>query len=439
MEHAPSQINSTSQPETTPRVLFVSYYFPPLGMGGTQRIAKWCKYLYRLGWQISVVTVKPISYYAFDESLLGELEGIRIVRAGSLDPARVLHLLRREKPRSGSLKEGKTNWLFWFLLPDSRILWLPFALWKAWREIRRQNIPVIVTSGPPHSCHFIGWLLAKFTGIKWVSDFRDSWLQGNLLPTPTALHRWFHRAMEKRILSEADTITTTSEALAATLAQIGQRATAATHFLPNGYDAEDFAGPAPAVDHCFDVTYAGAISRFADPRTLLEGFRWFVETAELSPSETKLHLIGADVTGHLTNWIAQYQLTEYVQAHGYVPHREAVQALRRSDLLVYLVSPGSFVSLIPGKTFEYIAAGKPVLAIGDRIEGMQLLLKHAPTRHCPFEAVDAIGCALLAFYQEFRNGELAQPTPPPPEFSRESQARKLAEILSRLALSRQES
>jgi hypothetical protein len=108
--------------------------------------------------------------------------------------------------------------------------------------------------------------------------------------------------------------------------------------------------------------------------------------------------------------------------------------MRQADLLIYLVRPGSYHALIPGKTFEYIAAGKPVLVIGDRIEGMQLLMQHAPVRHCAFEAIDAIRCALLAFYQEFCKGELPKVSPPSQEFSRERQARKLAEILSNLLL-----
>jgi glycosyltransferase involved in cell wall biosynthesis len=433
-ENSSSSVSLPSPAESARRVLIVSYYFPPLGMGGTQRVAKWCKYLHRLGWQVSVITVKPIAYYAFDESLLSELEGVRIMRTGSLDPARLLYLLRRKKERGGVAKEGTTSWMYWFFVPDTRILWLPFALWRAWREIRQQRVPLVVTSGPPHSAHFIGWILSRLTGINWMSDFRDSWLQGNLLPTPTALHRWLHRGMEKRILTDAHTVTATSQMLADTLASTGQRKTGTTHFLPNGYDADDFAEPVSASDHSFDVAYIGAISRFADPQTLLEGYRLFVETAQLEPTETRLHLIGADVTGQLADWVKQNKLEEYAACSGYLPHREAINEMRQSDLLVYLVRSGSFPALIPGKTFEYIATGKPVLAIGDRIEGMQLLMQHAPVRHCAFEAIDDIRCALLAFYQEFCNGELPKASSPPQEFSREWQARKLAEIFTNLIL-----
>jgi glycosyltransferase involved in cell wall biosynthesis len=425
-------VNTPQQAEPTRRVLFISYYFPPLGMGGTQRVAKWGKYLLRLGWEVSVLTVKPIAYYAFDNSLLDELKSARIIRSGSLDPARLLYLLRRQKERGGGGKEGSTSWLFWFLVPDTKILWVPFALWQAWREIRRNKIPFVVTSGPPHSSHLIGWLLAKLARVKWVSDFRDSWLQGNLLPAPTKWHRWLHRAMEKRILTDAHAVTTTSQWLAVTLAGTGKRRTGTTHFLPNGYDAEDFAEPIAASDQCFDVAYIGAISSFADPQTLLEGFRLFVETAQLEPTAARLHFIGADVTGQLAGWIKQNELEQYVRRSGYLSHREAITEIRRADLLVYLVRPGSFPALIPGKTFEYIAAGKPVLAIGDCIEGMQLLMQHTRFRHCAFEAIDAIQLALLAFFQEFRHGSRPQRFTPPAEFSREWQAKKLAEIFSSL-------
>ena len=66
-------------PPVNRKILFLAYYFPPLGMGGTQRVAKWSKYLSRAGWEVTVVTVKPIIYYAQDESLLEELRGVIVL------------------------------------------------------------------------------------------------------------------------------------------------------------------------------------------------------------------------------------------------------------------------------------------------------------------------------------------------------------------------
>jgi len=60
-----SFVNPSTSPQIIKRVLLVAYYFPPLGMSGTQRVAKWGKYFLRLGWEVTIITVKPIAYYAF--------------------------------------------------------------------------------------------------------------------------------------------------------------------------------------------------------------------------------------------------------------------------------------------------------------------------------------------------------------------------------------
>lgn len=414
------------------RVLFLAYYFPPLGMAGTQRVAKWCKYLTREGWQVSVVTVKAIAYYASDQSLLDELAETHIIRTGSLDPARLLYLLRGKRAPQNSGGAGRGNLLYWFLLPDPRILWIPFALWRAWREIRRQQIRFIVTSGPPHASHLAGWLLSRMCNIRWVSDFRDTWLREEFSQAPTKVHRLLQRAMERFILKNAHAVTAVSPGLAAQLQETGGRPEGTTHYIPHGYDHEDFAGQPRSSDGRFCVSYVGALSHIQDPRPLLRGFRGFVQTAQLTPAEVKLQFVGADLTGNLHDWIVQHEAQAYVDLAGYLPHAAAVQEMRAADLLVFLANPGTGGTIIPSKTFEYLATGKPILVIGEKIEGAQFLLQHAHSRHCEFDAIDAIVRALLAFYKEFRVGALPAVAPPPLEFSRQQQAKRLAEIMMEL-------
>ncbi|MDZ7267430.1 MAG: glycosyltransferase [candidate division KSB1 bacterium] len=429
---------STPEPSTSPaaddkpHVLFIAYYFPPLGMAGTLRVAKWCKFLVRAGWRVSVVTVKPVAYYASDPSLLAELQGTTILRTGSLDPARVLHLLRGgaapRRPPGG----GRGALLYWFLLPDPRVLWLPFAWWRAWREVRRRGIRHVVTSGPPHSCHFVGWLLARFQKVLWVCDFRDTWLREEFHQAPTRLHRALQNFLERMILRSAHAVTAVSQGLAVQLQQTGGRPPGTTHFLPHGYDHEDFAAEVQRRDTRFQVSYVGALSQIQDPRPLLAGFRAFVDTAGLSPEKVRLRLVGADLTGCLPQWLAQTKLHEFVDRVGYVPHARAVAEMQAADLLVFLANPGTGATIIPSKTFEYLAARKPILLIGEKIEGVHFLLQHARSRHCDFHAYDAIARALLAFYKEFCAAATGMPPPAPLEFSRQHLAHRLAEILRSL-------
>ncbi len=427
----PRKPAATSE-DRRPHVLFIAYYFPPMGMAGTLRVAKWCKYLAREGWQVSVVTVKPVAYHASDPSLLAEMPETTILRTGSLDPARVLYLLHGGAAPRPSGRGGMGGLLYWFLLPDPRVLWLPFAWWRAWREVRRRGIRYVVTSGPPHSCHFVGWLLARFQKVVWVSDFRDTWLREEFRQAPTRLHRALQDFLEKVIVRSAHAVTAVSQSLALQLQQTGRRAPDTTHFLPHGYDHEDFAPAVKRNDTCFHVSYVGALSQIQDPRPLLAGFRAFVDTAGLTPETVRLRLVGADLTGRLPQWIAAAELRDFVDLVGYLPHAQAVAEMQAADVLVFLANPGTGPTIIPSKTFEYLAAGKPILMIGEKIEGVHFLLQHARSRHCDFGAFDAIARALLAFYKEFCTAETGPPPVAPVEFSRQRQAQRLAEILRRL-------
>ncbi|MEO0118905.1 MAG: hypothetical protein ABIK66_07260, partial [candidate division WOR-3 bacterium] len=86
------------------RILFISYYFPPLGGVGVIRVSKFIKYLKRKGYEISVITIKEIPYYLYDKELLKEVEGIKIYKAESLDFARLLYHLgiRKEFSYAGT-------------------------------------------------------------------------------------------------------------------------------------------------------------------------------------------------------------------------------------------------------------------------------------------------------------------------------------------------
>lgn len=424
----------------SPRLLIIAYYFPPLGMGGTQRLAKWCKYFLQDGWAPTVITVKSIAYYAYDETLLEDLSGVEVIRTESLDPARLLFRLRgapatarigeesRTRSRAGAAHSGKRNWIAWFFVPDSRILWMPFAIRQAMRLVRREKFEAIITSGPPHSSHFVGWLIKKTFGVTWLADFRDSWSGGDVQPEPTPLHRWLNHVMQKFILRRADIVTTVSPQLIDELKAHADSSSVAPHLVQNGYDPEDFAAP-PPIEKKFAVALCGSVTRIANPQTLIEGFRTFVEIAQLTPNEACLRFVGADLLGKVPAWVAENQLEPFVEITGYVEHAQAVAAMQKTAVLVYIAAPGTSLVTVGGKTYEYLAARRPVLCIGDPVEGMQLLMRHSRTRRCSFHAIDEIARALLAFYREFASGELPPSPPAPEEFSRRSQAQQVLSLL----------
>ena len=409
------------------RTLLIAYYFPPLGMGGTQRLAKWCKYLKRLGATPTVITVKPIAYYARDESLLSDVAGINVIRTESLDPGRVLFHL--QKKNASATQAKRRSWMSWFFVPDSRILWLPFALRSSILFLRRDKHTAVITSGPPHSSHFIGWILKKFLGIIWLADFRDSWSGGDFQPEPTRLHRRINLALQRFVLQRADVLTAISPRLADELTTQRDLKGLNLNVIPNGYDPDDFSTPV-AVDKSFTVVFCGAITNITDPQTLIGGFRVFIEMSQCAPGETRLRFVGADLTGKVGRQVRENNLTEYVDLPAYVSHAEAILAMRRAAVLVYIAAPETSEVYIGGKTYEYLAARRPVLCIGKPVDGMKALQNHAPARTCSFHEIDGIARALLAFYTEFKDGKISVVSAAiPAEFSRSFQAGQLLELI----------
>lgn len=63
--------------------------------------------------------------------------------------------------------------------------------------------------------------------------------------------------------------------------------------------------------------------------------------------------------------IASSNVQEFTRFTGYVSHAESLQLVRTADLLflpMHNLPPGRRCKSIPGKTYEYMASGRPILA-----------------------------------------------------------------------------
>ncbi|MFQ5633098.1 MAG: glycosyltransferase, partial [bacterium] len=398
------------------KALILSYYFPPIGMGGTQRIAGFVKHLPEFCWQPTVVTVKSIAYYAYDNDLLKEIGNAKIERTGSLDPLRLAAKFQRAPatataPISTSVSKNLLlKVLNLFLVPDNKIPWYPFAYLRAKSLLRRTKFDAIISTGPPHSTHLIAKRLSRKFRIPWIADFRDTWANGDFQAKSTPLHSYLDAYLQKKVLRTASHITAVSEGLAQTLRASVQRAKDDFTVITNGYEEADFRLYKKPKDKCFDVVHVGAIGNFARPELAIRTFRLFVEDALLSPQGAKLHFVGADISGELDQMVADAEMQEYIITTGYVPHHEAVKYLHKADVLLYLVSGDPNAGFIPGKTFEYMAARKPVLAISDEIEGLQLLRKTGLVYRVASNDLPGAVNALKAAFIAHKKHEQLEPT-----------------------------
>jgi glycosyltransferase involved in cell wall biosynthesis len=351
------------------KLLILTYYFPPLGLGGTQRIAKFVKYLPQFGWQPTIITVKPIAYWALDDSLMQDVKEARIIRTESMDPQRLMARLGKgtikpsvEGKRSGIAGAINQKVLPFLLTPDSKILWRHYALKAAKHLLSQESFDALLTTSPPHSVHLIGRKIAQKYNLKWLTDFRDGWAGSHVVHEPTRAHFAKNKRLQRRVTESADAVTCISSAIKKTLTADG--ANEKFHIIPNGYDPQDFEAVAGQDRRGFTLCYSGTINQFADPEPFLDAL---VLLKQNNPDEYKklnVQFVGFDTFGNFENMIQRRGL-DRLEIVGHKPHSQSVTYLKNADALLLIAKARPTDTFIPGKTFEYFGAQKPIFAISN--------------------------------------------------------------------------
>ena len=357
-------MDGTATDERRPgrRVLIIAYYFPPMGFSGVQRVTKFAKYLPGYGWMPTVLTVHPGGYFAYDPTLLEELEEhpVEIVRTASIDPTRIFGKKRSLSfPDESSRRRisGLSQWLF---IPDNKIGWLPFALAKGSSILRSRSYDAILSSAPPYTCHLIGSVLSRQFDIPLVFDYRDDWLDNPRHVYPTKLHTRLHREMERRAASRTSSVFTINHVIAETLEQ---RLGRAIEVIGQGFDPEDFKTWIEPDRTVFRLTYTGVFYDEQKPDVFLEACALFLRNRP----EAKRHL-RLDFAGTLPNEAIELarrlNIDECLTHHGYLSHLETVRLQMRSSVLWMTIGKRRGAeSISTGKLFEYIGAQRPILAL----------------------------------------------------------------------------
>jgi glycosyltransferase involved in cell wall biosynthesis len=421
------------------KVLLVSYYFPPLGLGGTQRAVKFARYLPQFDWEPTVLTVKPIAYWAQDPSLLAEVHHVSVVRTGSLDPQRLLHLAGKSdtgfRASAGDGRRGLPGFindqvLPLFLVPDSKILWRCHAVHAASRLLRTEKFAAIVTTGPPHSAHLIGRTLAHRFSLPWVADFRDAWFGGVVMHEPTRWHRRWQRHLQNSVLRSADAIVSVSEGIQKELQRLELQA-GKFHLIPNGFDESDYPPRSKRVrGDRFVFCHCGSISRYSHPGPLLQALAQLTKRDPKLIQQIHFNFVGFDATGSFAKEVRASGLEEMITMTGYQPHRDALQHLVDADALILIAQGEAGDPFIPGKTYEYLGAKKPVLAITNVHDTIERLQSFPWISLCSPEKIDEIAAQVIRLAGVPKAGAMDTRLLSP--FDRVHQTGRLAKILDGL-------
>lgn len=442
----------------TPRkkVLIISYYFPPSGGPGVQRVLKFVKYLREFGWEPVVLTVSDADYPVRDDSLFAEIPaGVRVYRSRILEPYRLYRMLTGRKRDESvdiatvgmneherkKISERLSEWLrACFFVPDARVLWLPFAIRLGRKIIREEKIDILLSSAPPYTTHLIGLKLHRCSGLPWVADFRDSWIGWVSAPQwrPGA-SRAIEKKMERAVLAEADRVLTVSNGVKEDLlSRQPELDDARWRLLLNGFDAADFADvKLKTKPDKLTITYLGSLYGSRNPDSLLQAVELLQESGDASVNKITFRFVGR-ISAPIIERIKSSPAAAMFELVPYVPHEESVSYLLASDVLLLIIddTPASR-GILTGKLFEYIGAGKPILALAPDGEAASLILQHKLGWVAPPNDVQKIKQTLLTITEagtDSGGNQLNEAMRK--QFERKEQTRQLAAIMDELHAAR---
>jgi glycosyltransferase involved in cell wall biosynthesis len=373
----------SSDDKRKPKLLLVAYDFPPVASAGMYRIVGMTKYLQRMGWDITVLTVKNTFVFTAPESLNLIPPGVRVIRTASFDFRRFAHAVA-EKTRAPWDSEGKSaasargrlrqvssrvvNLILravdrLFRFPDIKAGWSIPLFVNTWRLLGRERFDVVLSSSPPHSLHLPLLFLRKVKRFKWVADFRDPWT-APVRTERSGLGDRIRRVLERSVLSTCDFVVANTpgnrEALAETFGgAVGKRTVVITNGLDLELDAPDADENVPPLD-C-EIVYVGELyDGMLD--VYVEAIRYLRDRNRAAVP--RLWVYGGRPSPSTLRAVRRHGLDEWVVYKGRVPYQESRMIVKRAPaLLLVLPHRMGHGTWVPSKLYSYLFSRAPILAL----------------------------------------------------------------------------
>jgi len=361
------------------KVLIITYYWPPSGGSGVQRWLKFVKYFREFGIEPIIFTPENPEIPSYDESLLKEYPNdIKIIKNKIWEPytfykkftgrkksEKIQTAFLSEKKIKSSLLENISIWIRGNLfIPDARKFWIKPSTKLLVKYLQNNRVDAIITTGPPHSAHLIGYNLKKQMGIPWLADFRDPWTNIDYyqdLKLGKRADRKHHK-LEKKVLESADEISVISRGMKLEFENIVERV---YHIIPNGFDYDDTRTDLNynKASKYFTLAHIGTLTKTRTPNNLLKVLGELV--VEDSDFASKLRIRNVGKLDYIAlNSIKTYQLEDNLEIIDYMPHSDVIKEQASASVLLLLINNTPNAKLIlTGKIFEYLVSQRPILCI----------------------------------------------------------------------------
>jgi hypothetical protein len=232
---------------------------------------------------------------------------------------------------------------------------------------------------PPLGSHFAAWQMVQGYNLRWIADFRDplahEWKHSFLNPVQKRLYRHLERAIAKK----ADAIVVNTDAALTEWTEKYPSLAGKIHLTWNGFDPDDRIQPLPIPNRNYaQLSHVGELYLGRDATPILRSIARLIERGRLSSQKLRVNLIGSADLQCLpdTEFIRSAEEQGWLKIlNEQIPLQEARQVAQTSDGLL-LLQPHSNVQ-VPGKLFEYLQIGRPILAFVQRNSPAERILERS--------------------------------------------------------------
>lgn len=360
------------------RVLIISPFYPPFPKpGATKRVENFVRYLPENGWEPVVLTMdwgprekgregpekrystKNIAAASWRAYHIADVEQDQSWKAALMK--KIIALLRVIKT--------------YVLIPDELILWVCWAVPAARKIMKKDRPQVIYVSAPPNSSLLTAVVLKKMLKLPLVCDIRDDWSGNPIMEKKSALLRSLERKLEAWVVRASDAILLVTASSRAQWAKRYPELNGKFRLIPNGYSEDEYnAVPGHRFDD-FALVHVGSLESNRSPELIYRAL------AKLGAKERKIGFYQYGLTlREYRDRAAQYGLQDVVRFEGTVTSDEALARIKGASLLVLLPTRNA-PTAIPGKAYEYLRTGKPILMVSEENTTTEFMKKFSRVHH----------------------------------------------------------
>jgi hypothetical protein len=311
------------------KILFVTGSFSKSNLAGSERVFYFVNELSKYN-NVNVLTRKEDDYY-----LISNVKIISEIKTLILNK----YIKRILSP-----------------FPDNEFLDYLFFIFN-FRKISN-DYDIIITSGPPHSIHLIGWFYKKMFKCSFICDLRDGWKTNHLYNYGTVFHKMISNFLYKKLLSTANLILSNTDELTLLMKQDFNNIIT----VKNGYPRNYFDDSLNKTVIKYDFLYSGGTYGTKAVKIINKLFS-YVNNKE---NTTSVHFLGEE--------FSDTSVCKYI---GKVTSENVSKFLYSANILVlYLDNKELNSPRVLLKAYGYAKTGKPVLYIGPKNATYSFLKKY---------------------------------------------------------------